>query len=96
MSSDLSEPEDMHSGARLLSHCIRSLFPLLSPSSHLWLDQPVSIAASAVFSLLCLSLAIERVLMKMAWGAGATAGLNCSLCQAGTYQTGSGEALLCD
>ncbi len=45
------------------------------------------------FSLPLLSLAMMRDLSKMAWRAGATTGLNCSLCQAGTFQTGSGEAL---
>jgi len=30
----------------------------------------------------------------MAWRAGATTGLNCILCQAGSYQTGSGETVL--
>jgi hypothetical protein len=30
-------------------------------------------------------------LMQVIWSAGATARLNCSLCQAGTYATGSGQ-----
>ncbi len=36
-------------------------------------------------------LVISQELMQMVWCAGATAGFNCSLCDAGTYQTKSGQ-----
>jgi hypothetical protein len=38
--------------------------------------------------------AMGRYLIRMAWCAGASTDLNCSLCQEGTYQTGSGETVL--
>ena len=59
------------------------------------LVRPHILVLSLPFAL-SLSLAMMRDLSKMAWRAGATTGLNCSLCQAGTYQTGSGETLPCD
>ena len=37
--------------------------------------------------------ALRRDLKRMIGPAGASTGLNCSLCQAGTYWTGSGERL---
>ena len=40
---------------------------------------------------LFLFLARGEDLIQTAWRAGATSGLNCSLCQAGTYLTGFGE-----
>ncbi len=51
---------------------------------------------SVPFARSLLSLVMMSDLSKMAWRAGATTGLNCSLCLAGTYQTGSGETLPCD
>ncbi len=39
-------------------------------------------------------LAISRDLTLMVWTAGATSSLNCSLCEAGTYGTGSGQGAL--
>ena len=40
-------------------------------------------------------LALKRDPMTAQWPAGATTVLNCSLCQAGTYMTGSGRQPIC-
>jgi LSD1 subclass zinc finger protein len=40
--------------------------------------------------------AINRDLMRTVYPAGATADINCSLCQAGTYGTGSGMVNCCE
>ncbi len=57
----------------------------LSPT---WLHSGCDVASSAY-------LAMSRSLMTVERPAGVTAGINCSLCQAGTYLTGSGRNKLC-
>jgi hypothetical protein len=50
-----------------------------------------TVTSCAPWILVCMTMTFKPAVMLMVWPAGATTDLNCSLCQAGTYGTGSGS-----
>ncbi len=46
------------------------------------------------FDIQCIAYFFSHALMQMIWSAGSTTGANCSLCEAGTFGTGSGQGAL--